>query len=1219
MDDSAVLAEMAEEFAARWRRGERPEVEEYAARAPALAERVRALFPTLMLLEGLAAAAPAEPTPRAEMPRPGETFGAYRVGGEIGRGGMGVVYEAEQISLGRRVALKVLPLRGGDSGARLERFLREARTAASLHHGNVVPVFDVGQCGGVPYYAMQLIDGVSLDRLGHAAPAPTTAEGDEQAVQAPAAAAVRVPQGQERFRWAADVGRQAAEGLAHAHQRGVIHRDIKPSNLMIDARGNVWITDFGLARRLEEDVALTASGQVVGTPRYASPEQAAAAKRPVDHRTDVYSLGATLYELVTRRPAFDGPTPLDVLLSILERQPVPPRKLDPAIPRDLETIVLKAMSKRPEDRYQTAHEMAEDLRRFLDGEPVRARRIGPVGKAVRWARRNPALAAMAALVSLSLTAGVVASTLFAFHAESQRARAVHSEAVAGRRADAESAARRRADHNLYVARANLAATAWRDGEDEHVRDLLDLMRPAGGEDRRGWEWHFLDRQVNTPVRAALADRPGAKGLFHAFLSRDARRIVLNCPRHEGRDVPPCLEVRDTETGRLIGRRRAEGQVFRDDARAAAWRDGRKVLVWDVDAGRTTAYEAPGGCAALCPSGERLAFVTENPRVVALLDTKTGQTLRNLQQADGARPWRWLRFSPDGKWLAAIGESTSIREGGGVTIWEIESGRLALQVAGSEAAMSRAGQAVVARGETLRHYDLASGRERGLLELAEAKSRFWHRLDSSDDGLWLAAFDERSRLWVFSLGDAQPPRLLPCSGWTLGWDPHLFAFRGRALLRLVEKDAILEEWDLSERGRQWFPTEATVERPSDVASARDNAGSRLAFASWRRGGFPSPGAYGKVEVFATHDPRSLVSSPLGQSYDHVAVALQGAGKTVAWAGLRNSRLHLSADSQKLAARFSLWMPTGGLPDLFRVAYQASEFLGRLDVEVRDVAAGRVLLRESLANEASPDSVRGEFSPDGRYFVLALPNRMVAWDVTAGRRVAVCERELVIDVRFLPDGRLAVVSYEDNRVWASLWEVDGPRRIWRRCAWEERPGREIGTILVRGGADGLALLAYTLEENNAGRPTEAWAVLCLSPRDGAERIAEEVPSNDAEDVGLALGRGRLALGVGKRLLVWDTSTGEKLISRGGFDLDHWALVTLPGDRLGIVDVKQGGVHVHLLDGQGEHLARLALPRKQARTPAHVPRSPDAWVSGQKLRILHRATSDTWELHTLDGTPR
>jgi serine/threonine protein kinase len=305
---------------------------------------------------------------------------------------MGIVYEAVHVLLDKRVALKILPLQVPADARQLERFFREARIAAGLKHPNIVPVFDVGHFGNAAYFAMKHIQGRSLDRilrLMHSAADPAFRPGFDltsqayeilsEAAKANLAAnpvsetARRIRAGlparfEDYLRWVASIGIQAATGLAYAHDQKLIHRDIKPSNLLLDKSGVLWIADFGLARKIE-DPALTLSGMLVGTPRYMSPEQAETALRSVDQRTDVYSLGATLYELLTCRPVFEGKTPQEVLLNVLMREPVAPRRLNPAIPEDLETAVMKAMAKRPEDRYQSTREFAEDLHRCCSWSP----------------------------------------------------------------------------------------------------------------------------------------------------------------------------------------------------------------------------------------------------------------------------------------------------------------------------------------------------------------------------------------------------------------------------------------------------------------------------------------------------------------------------------------------------------------------------------------------------------------------------------------------------------------------------------------------------------------------------------------------------------------------------------------------------------------------------------------------------------------------------------
>ena len=267
---------------------------------------------------------------------------------------MGVVYEAEQTSLRRRVAFKVLRFGAVADEEAMQRFRREAETVARLHHTNIVPIFAVGCERGVHYYAMQFIEGRSL--------ADVLAESQRAGKPLPSA---------EIARW----GLQAAEALAHAHQRGVIHRDIKPSNLLLDTEGIVWLTDFGLAKRADE-VTLTLCGTLMGTPRYMSPEQAESVQRPIDHRTDIYSLGASLYELATGRPVFDATAPMGVIAQILTEEPARPRQIRPDLPRDLETVILTCLAKDPAQRYPTAQALAEDLR-AVHRRPADPRRRAP--------------------------------------------------------------------------------------------------------------------------------------------------------------------------------------------------------------------------------------------------------------------------------------------------------------------------------------------------------------------------------------------------------------------------------------------------------------------------------------------------------------------------------------------------------------------------------------------------------------------------------------------------------------------------------------------------------------------------------------------------------------------------------------------------------------------------------------------------------------------------
>jgi serine/threonine protein kinase/Flp pilus assembly protein TadD len=372
------------------------------------------------------------------------TLGDFRIIREAGRGGMGVVYEAEQLSLRRRVALKVLPFAAIMDPRHLQRFHNEAQAAARLHHTNIVPVFAVGSERGVHYYAMQFIDGQTLaaviEQLRQASkqpeksvegpsyvptpqqPAPAEDQRTTAYVARPAAP-VDAPsteqaalltegpvRGQEFFRAAARVGVQVAEALDYAHQCGVVHRDVKPANLLVDAAGVLWVTDFGLAQLQQNEASLTMTGDLVGTLRYMSPEQALAKRVVVDHRTDIYSLGVTLYELLTLKPAFGGLDRHELLRQVAFEEPRRPRQINRAIPGELETIVLKAMEKNAADRYATAQELADDLRRWLEDRPIQARRPSWRQVARKWARRHRAPVRAAAVVLL-LAVTMLAGTL----------------------------------------------------------------------------------------------------------------------------------------------------------------------------------------------------------------------------------------------------------------------------------------------------------------------------------------------------------------------------------------------------------------------------------------------------------------------------------------------------------------------------------------------------------------------------------------------------------------------------------------------------------------------------------------------------------------------------------------------------------------------------------------------------------------------------------------
>jgi serine/threonine protein kinase len=562
------------------------------------------------------------------------TLGDFRILREVGRGGMGVVYEAEQVSLGRRVALKVLPFAAPLDPRQLQRFHNEARAAACLHHEHIVPIYAVGQERGVHYFAMQFIDGLTLAQVltprdtappgpdepttDHSPPAPQRAAAET--ALAGAGTTASLPRDRAEFRRVAQWGIDTALALEHAHQLGIVHRDIKPGNLMLDGRGKLWVTDFGLAR-LGSDAGLTRTGDVVGTLRYMSPEQALARHAAVDQRTDLYSLGATLYELLTLRPAFPGNDRQELLRQIAFEEPAPPRRLNKGIPAELETIVLKAMEKNPADRYATALELAEDLRRFLGDQPIRAKRPSWLQRLRKLVRRHRAVVTVAAT---TLAVALVASTALIWRERADTLAALHEAQVQRARAEQRERLARR---QLYEAHIVAARRAWEVADLDAVQRLLDqdLPRP-GEEDLRGFEWYYLRGLCRGRKEARLVLRGHTGEVNCVQFSPDGKLLVTAGQDHTVRLWDPAT-----------GWQRA---VLRGHDRDVNW-------------------------AAFSPDGDTLASAGDDG-AVKLWDLKTVRERQQILKA--AVPVIGVAFSPDGKLLAA-----GLRDGT-VRWWEFPSGR-----------------------------------------------------------------------------------------------------------------------------------------------------------------------------------------------------------------------------------------------------------------------------------------------------------------------------------------------------------------------------------------------------------------------------------------------------------------------------------------------------------------------------------------------------------------
>ncbi len=632
-DDSSerfvMLNHLADEFADRYRRGERPALQEYIDRHPELADDIREFFPAMVEMEQVKEDREevTEPPTSGQLPPPGR-LGDYRIIREIGRGGMGVVYEAEQVSLGRHVALKVLPKNRLLDAKTQCRFEREAKSAAKLHHTNIVPVFGFGEQDGMPYYVMQFIQGLGLDevldelkklQLGNAK-AGAFADGElcvarnVGQVSQPAGEAEgrsgNLPHGElsaaqvarslltgefERTRdsqyaedalqerevvtgakdqgsdargstavsdsfmlssssvvlpgqgrdgsksksrkltyWqsVASIGAQVADALEYAHKQGINHRDIKPSNLLLDTQGTVWVTDFGLAK-VDDQKNLTQTGDVLGTLRYMPPE---AFEGKTDARSDVYSLGLTLYEMLAFRSAFDERERNRLIKQVIHDEPTRLGLVNRAVPRDLATIVHKAIDRDSARRYATAADLAADLQRFLDDEPIKARRISGFERLARWSRHHPGVATSLAVIGLLVMTGLaglgIGLVRFREQAQVQTALAADRDGETAKaveaRVQAETARRKLALALTDMHTSQGVVAGQRDEPAQAVLWFANAVRLA----REDPERQRLNRiRARTWARGAFTPihgfrRAGGYGAFEQFAFHPGGRYLL---------------------------------------------------------------------------------------------------------------------------------------------------------------------------------------------------------------------------------------------------------------------------------------------------------------------------------------------------------------------------------------------------------------------------------------------------------------------------------------------------------------------------------------------------------------------------------------------------------------------------------------------------------------------------------------------------------------------
>jgi serine/threonine protein kinase/WD40 repeat protein len=1081
--------EVAESFLERYRAGERPSVAEYVDRYPQLAEQIRNLLPALLAVEN---AAPKLVETRPAAPAVPERLGEYRILREIGRGGMGVVYLAVQEALGRAVALKVLPFPRLLEPTLEERFRREAQAAARLHHHHIVQVFGVGEQDGLHYYAMQYIHGQGLDRVlqqvgalradqttvstteaapsefvrsvaqslitgSVAAPHPPPSEDTTSPSKSPQVGAASDPRtlggasSNVYYRSVARIGVQAAEALAYAHRLGILHRDIKPSNLLLDAQGDVWITDFGLAK-IQGGSELTRTGDVVGTLHYMAPERFDGVSDP---RGDVYGLGMTLYELLALRPAFADTNPGRVLLRLGMEEPPPLRQWDPKVPRDLETIVLKAIAREPERRYQTASDLADDLARFLAGRPIQARRVSRTERVLRWCLRNPVLAGLSAAVAVLLVvlgAGFVVTSLL----RQERDKAFANQQRAER-------AEREVEFLWYLLQARSMRRSGGSGQRFQCLDRIGraLQLDPSEESRHQLrieaigalalpDLHLAKLWPGFPPGSVAVDfddrldlyaRTDQEGNCSICQVADEQQIVLlpgwgkpTTPRlsRNGRFVAVLGTDGRLQVWKLVGSRSeivleesadpVTGVEFRADDRwvALGHQDGA-ISVFELATGQRLHRLKPSRIRREC----RVALHPREPLVavysyfepgVQLRDLRTGAVLAEVTSGTGFIQVAW---SPDGQTLAAGGGDT-----GGIFLYDRQlklERELLTRSGGMKVAFNHAGDrlASVGWGGVVQLWDVLTGKL--LFTYPGAISVFLLRFSQDDQRL--AGAISGKQLGIWKVGAGRDFRTLARDG--VPADVHYFSAavspKQPELLAVGMTDG-LGFWNLDTGERLHLER-----RQGDVRQVLFEPSGTLLTLEYRSGvhRWVIPADFARRKDRRLEPPQQLTAFPSGgyamsQSRDGGVLAV--------------SVRHVGGHEN----RAGIWIHRADQPEpMLRLADKTGAAHVAVSRDGRRVAAG-VHFADTLEiwDTRSGQLVRKldqgggraycQFSLNGQWLATGLDgNRVWAVDGEPWREGARLQRGDAVDPVFSPDSK--IIAHDTNTGTVRLVEVASGREV------------------------------------------------------------------------------------------------------------------------------------------------------------------------------------------------